>query len=374
LLALGIAVYFLWASAVAGGRVAGCGDGEDFGCGHVLRSRWSRWLGLPVALPAAALYALALGALFGIGPGRTRSVARLSWQLLAVLAVTLAGSACWFLGLQALVLQTFCGYCVTAHGCGLLLAGFVFWYGPFVRPAAGRRAGKPEALALVSLGAAAMGVLIAGQLLVVPPPPDMQVGRTVALADGAIRLDVAKHPRLGPAQAKYVLVEMFDYTCEHCRVTAGYLEEARERYGDQLAILVLVVPLNYDCNKHVRTLNPLQKHACTYARLALAVWQANPDTFPAYHSWFLKSQPSPEAARRHAAELVGAEALSRALSDGEVERQIQENVAIYAQYGGGTLPKLIYGPHTARGQPANAQQLFDYLEENVGLRALDVGR
>jgi protein-disulfide isomerase/uncharacterized membrane protein len=369
LVALVIASYFLWAAVVSGGRVAGCGDGEDSGCGHVLSSRWSRWLDLPVSLPATVLYVLALTALCGIGPGCSWRVVRPAWHLLVVLAVMLAGTACWFLGLQSLVLHSFCGYCVTAHVCGLFLSGFVFRYGPVL----GRAAGRPSGTLTVKWGLAALGMagtaaLIAGQLLVEPRSPGMQVGRTVELAGGTIRLDVANYPRLGPAGAKYVLVELFDYTCEHCRTTAGYLDEARERYGDQLAVLVLVVPLNYDCNKHVRTINPLQKHACAYARLALAVWRANPDAFAAFHAWLIEAQPSPESARQQAADAVGAEVLARALSDEAVERQIQENVAIYARFGGGLLPKLVYGPSTAKGQPANAQQLFDYLEETVGLR------
>jgi uncharacterized membrane protein len=142
-LALVIAGYFLWAAVASGGRVAGCGDGEDSGCGHVLSSRWSRWLDLPVALPATVLYALALAALFGIGPGRPGPVARRAWQLLVVLAVMLAGTACWFLGLQALLLHSFCGYCATAHVCGILLAGFVFRYSPLLGRPTGRLSGKP---------------------------------------------------------------------------------------------------------------------------------------------------------------------------------------------------------------------------------------
>jgi hypothetical protein len=57
-----------------------------------------------------------------------------------------------------------------------------------------------------------------------------------------------------------------------------------------------------------------------------------------------------------------------------LDRKIQEHIRIYARFGGGQLPKLIHGSHTVEGAPANAQQLFDFLEKKVGLHPLDVRR
>jgi protein-disulfide isomerase len=379
-LALGIVVYLLGASLLARGQVAGCGDGTEGGCGRVLASRWSEWLLMPVALPAAILYAVMLRLLFRLRPGPRSGDQRTIWQLLVVLAAVLGGAACWFLGLQVLLLQSFCGFCVAAHACGLALAGFILWYSPIPwrggrdqAPAdsAGRRATAPG---LILLGLAGMAVLMAGQLLVAPRPRDMKLVEVFGPAGGRITVDPAAHPRFGPPRAKYVVVELFDYTCPHCRLLDGYLAEARRRYGDQLTVLPLVVPLHPECNAYVDSVKPGKEHACAYARLALAVWRTKPDAFEAFHRWLLDSAPSPEAARQRAAELLGAEGLDQALADERLRDEIAANVKVYMQLGGGLLPKLIYRDHVTEGKPASARQLFDFLEDDVGLPPPGVAR
>lgn len=380
--ALGIAVYLLGVSLLAEGKVAGCGGNTDFGCAPVLSSRWSRWLDVPVLVPALLSYVLVLAALFNIRSDEVSADQRGAWQILLTMAAMLAATACWFLGLQLVVLEGFCFYCVTAHVCGLLLAGFIFIYTPI----RWRRMEDPEsagsaihpavALVLSLLGLAGTGSLIAGQILVAPPPPDMRVLEKPA-DDGAARtvvLVTADRPRIGSAQAKYVVVQLYDYTCPHCRVMDSYLAEARQRYGEQLAILPLVVPLHPGCNQYMQSLNPRKKYACTYARLALAVWRTNPGAFEKYHRLLLESTPTPEAARQRAAELLGAAELAQALADEGLARELQEHIRIYARFGGGQLPKLIHGKQIVEGEPASAQQLFKFLEEKVGLRPLGVHR
>jgi uncharacterized membrane protein len=362
--ALGVSAYLTWASFAAGGRVAGCG-GSELGCGNVLASRWSQWLGLPVALPAAVVYAVVLISLLRIDAGNRRPASGDAWRMLLFLAPVLAGSALWFLGLQALVLNSACVYCLTAHCCGLLLSGFIVRYGPFrFRQTAPATAG----VTVLLTGLAGTALLIAGQLLVAPRRPDMRVQRGLEMSALGITIDAARHPRLGPADAPYYLVMLFDYTCEHCRVTSGYLEQGRRRYGDQLAIVPLVVPYHADCNPYVETANPAHADSCTLARLALAVWRAKPAAFETYHFWLLASPRTAVAAREHAVALVGAAALDRVLSDPDLDRRIEEYVAIYGRSGGGQLPKLMHGTQTAQGEPPSAQHLFDFLESNVGLQ------
>jgi uncharacterized membrane protein/protein-disulfide isomerase len=360
-----LSIYCGFRSALA--QVAGCGDADDLGCGHALASRWSEWLRVPVALPALILYTLLLLALFAIGAEYPWFPADRAWQLLVVLAITLLGAAGWFLALQVFVVQSVCPYCVAAHACGLFLAGFVFWYRPIECRAVHSTA------ALLLLGTAGTAVLIGGQLLLEPRARDMQVQGQLVVAGGKIKLDAAHYPRLGSAQARYVLVSLYDYTCPHCRVTSGYLEQARRRYGDQLAIVPLVVPWNPRCNKHVQAWNPLHEDACDYARLALAVWQASPQQFEAFHLWLLEATRTPAAARERAEELIGAVALREALAGDLLNQQLAEHVQIYAEAGGGTLPRLLYGSHSAQGQPASAEQLFQYLERDLGIRATGGG-
>ncbi len=371
--ALVIAGYLLAVSLGSIPSVAGCGEDGVLGCDQVLSSRWSRWFDLPVVLPGIVVYALAFLALFGICSKR-RLFQSLSLLLLVVLAVPLIVMAGWFLGLQWLVIKRLCWYCAAAHACGLFVAAFVVCCGPmpwqmhFARqPDSGTGLATRTTLACLVVGLVGSATLIAGQVLVAPRPRDWQIVNIVGPAGKPITLDVRAFPRLGSPQAKYVVVEMLDYTCLHCRTMSAYLEQARKRYGSQLAILPLVVPLHPTRNRYIKTLNPRNEHASEYARLALAVWQANPGAFETFHRWLIESDHSLASAKEHAASLVGTDALDKATTLGDLDRQIQKNVEIYGQFGAGNLPLLIYDKQTARGEPANAQQLFDFLEKYVGL-------
>src|SRR5688500_7108299 len=95
------------------GHRAGCGAGH--GCESVLASRWSRWLGVPVAAPALVVYAAILLASF-----RLRRPGRGGWPLLAAATIA-AGAAAWFVVLQVRAVEALCPYCLAVHACGLLI-------------------------------------------------------------------------------------------------------------------------------------------------------------------------------------------------------------------------------------------------------------
>ncbi len=109
LIALGIAGYLSFLS-FTGGNVAGCG--ADSGCSEVLASRWSKWLGIPVSLPAAVAYAVMVGLTWG---GLHSINSRCSLQVLCLLVF---GAAAWFLGLSVFVVGKLCPYCLITHACG----------------------------------------------------------------------------------------------------------------------------------------------------------------------------------------------------------------------------------------------------------------
>jgi protein-disulfide isomerase len=200
--------------------------------------------------------------------------------------------------------------------------------------------------------------------------PAAPARRQLALVNGSAHLDVEEHPRLGPAQAPHVVALLFDYTCSSCRAMHPYLVQARQRYGAQLAVVLLPVPMDPACNPFVQTARPGHENACRYARLALAVWKVSPAAFEAFHQWLMEPAEVPALAAAHdrAAELVGAEALDRALADGELDRQLATICRVYEAAGKGLIPKLVYDRGTATGKPAHAQELFDFFEKVVGAR------
>ena len=82
LVALGVSVYLTVVVFEASGVTAGCGDGSGgLDCEHVLSSRWSKWLGLPVSAPAVGLYLTAALATVLLGPRFSAPVRRIAWSL-----------------------------------------------------------------------------------------------------------------------------------------------------------------------------------------------------------------------------------------------------------------------------------------------------
>lgn len=154
---LGISIYMSWIG-LTGSSVVGC-DGGLFNCDHVLTSRWSKFLGIPVGLPAAGLYAGLLGLLATIGFKQVGD-ASTAWRLVSLLSWTAGFAAVWFLSLQVFVLGHLCIYCVIAHTCSLAVWGIVQFSRPW-------EASVQTKNALV--GATMVGILIAGQAFGTPP-------------------------------------------------------------------------------------------------------------------------------------------------------------------------------------------------------------
>lgn len=480
LAALAISGYLAWVSFRAGNSALGCGGLPHFDCEHVLTSRWSVWLGLPISLPAAFVYATILTASLLIGPRIPGRVQRTAWAVLVSLAITAAGAAVWFSALLLFVLKEVCFYCMTVHACGLTIAGLALtriwvarrrsskgaWMSFLEAPAAGTHhqashhvdtAPSREVSLWVTSASACVGVaiLLAGQLLFPPkqyrldqlasvaqegsqttitvapddgqrskpdepagkgppgpegkepdsnspqpsqaaspeiaepePEPPIPTGSAaqktaersghsdLAIVDGELHLDPHDHPILGAADAKYIAVELFDYTCSHCRTLHKYLRAARDRYGKQFAVIVLVVPLNTDCNKYVSFTHHDQRNACRYARLALAVWRIDPEKFEEFHDWLLEAERPPEVreATKYAVRLVGqdrldAELLDARLNDASaIHQRIDDYARLYQQTGGRILPKMVAGKLLIQGQGANAQEIFGLLERALGIK------
>ena len=387
----------------------------------MLLSRWSSWIGLPVGLPAIIIYLGLFGLLFCIGPRLSPRTQRRAWATLLPLATLAAGSAAWFIGLQLFVLKSFCPYCMALHACGMALAIFVFWYAPIRwRPTDGAVA-DPIALTfrggilLILVGLVGIGVLIGGQVAIAPParklemiaipasePPKTGVQqsastgcagstdaatrptqvesatspaddpwsrpgphRRIMLAGGKATVDAYEVPILGNPGAKNVVVELFDYTCPECRSLHHRMREARERYGERLAVALLPTPMNTSCNRYAKATKSPHELACEYARLALAVWNARPAAFAQYHDWLMDTPdpPSLAEARKRASELIGREALETALGSERIDRQVEDDVRIYHLTGQNAIPTLLVKDFVLVGSPSSTDKLCESLEK-----------
>ncbi len=464
--ALAIAGHLAWVAMLTGNTV-GCGSEGLFDCGEVLSSRWSKWMGLPVSLPAAAWYASLVVTTAFVGPRVPQRVRQTAWLLSTVMMLTAGLSAMWFIGLQAFVVGKFCVYCLFVHAAGLVLAALALCYG------AATWAGRLQRGALAMLGAS---VLILGQVLVAPPPtyvvdaydneymesngdplvldlvdtvppssgadagltttnvptvdPEVEAAtattpipslspvpgesnaddaqpdasaekskttptapaavdtpataggdskttgtktaekpreRIVSFLGGRAKLDAYQRPVIGSMDAPHILVELFDYTCPHCRRLHGQLQSAHKRYGDQVAIVLLHLPLDARCNRSIGQTNAQHAQACDLTRCAIAVWRSQPAVFEQYHDWMFASPSARSAseARAEAARLIGADVLKKALDEPVIGKLISQHVSVYEQAQKGAIPKLMFPRVTLRGEPNTEADLFRLLEKEL---------
>lgn len=193
-----------------------------------------------------------------------------------------------------------------------------------------------------------------------------QTRRLVTISGNRTTLDVAQWPRLGNPKAKYVFVEMFDYTCPHCQATQPAIHGALERYGDDLAIITLPVPLDRNCNSAASESHSYHTDACEVTRLSIAVWRVNEKQFPHYHGWLFQRTRSAAEARRYAEQLVGAEALKKELEQPWAAKYIAKHVELYRRAGAGSVPKLLFPKSTLTGAVHSTETLCQIIERELG--------
>lgn len=394
---LGISGFLLYIGLSKGQQVPGCAP--DSGCSDVLNSHWSMALGLPTAFPAVVVYLCVLWAVMHIGPGASHRCQRLAWQMLVVLGAIILGAAAWFLFLQFLVLGSFCKYCLAAHGCGILLALVAFMLAP-IGPKRMLPGGVDDPLALpvgtasvlVLVGFLAVGAMATVQYTIRPKrsrivnvdsggkavirpkrsrtvnvdsdegavvsrPPE---GHWVELLDGKIGFDPFDVPTIGKPGAEATIVLLFDYACPHCRRVHKVLHNVRssEPYRHRVALVVLPLPINPDCNPFFRTLRPQFADSCERSRIALAVWRSKRDVFAEFDHWMFQTKKHRTArqARARAERLVGAEKFKQAMKDPWVDQMLKLALALHELSLGekkvhNRVPKLIMSNTYFVGEP-----------------------
>lgn len=211
----------------------------------------------------------------------------------------------------------------------------------------------------------------------VPPnSPATNKERIVKFLGGKLSLDVHKHPLLGSPDAPHIVVELISYDCEHCRKMYPLIEEARERYGDQVAILVLPVPLETDCNKLVT--NPTASHrgACWTARAACGIAKLDPPAFAKFHEFLIagKEKPPMDKIIPKSYGMVDGDAIRDLARSAELKKQVEGYIDLYSQLqaksGSRTfgLPVQILGDHVMTGSVEKTEDLFKAWEQNLGVK------
>ncbi|HTN77584.1 MAG TPA: vitamin K epoxide reductase family protein [Pirellulaceae bacterium] len=396
LIAVVLSGYLTWL-ALTGETAAGCGQGGTLDCAHVLRTRWSKWLDLPVALPALSLWLTTLLlTLFG-GRLAPLNLQRVAWFVIGVLMSAAVTTGGWFVWLQAGELQHFCVYCLTLHACAL-----VGWLLAIVA----LRHNLASLASSVLLGLLLGATVPAGQLLLPPPalyrlhtveeqafddpllltapilneqtlrlmPADAKTvtpaeERYITVLGGEAKVDVNARPHLGASDAKYVVVKLFDYACYHCRKLHHELQAVQQEYDGQLTIVLVPVPLSDKCNPLIDAKDATSPDACALAKLALIVWRLAPQKFAQFDEWLFEPETprTYEAARKEVVAWLGEELLRAAEQDPAFDWQLEQNVELFGISPAELLPQIMSGQKVLSQQVDSEAELRRLLAQEFGL-------
>ncbi len=415
--------YLAWASLTSS-AVAGCGGASVFNCDHVLHSRWSQVMSIPVSIPAIALHLVVLSMLL-LNPVSLRLQAA-RWSIVGLASLCAGAAAVWFVGLQVFSIGHLCQYCLIAHASGLILAAVSVWNLPIpthsyrwiagvavtavlglialqtfsVAPATheiieysktGDESGatakedsslfeapkgeigpqtshmqirfRNRAVQASNLFAAFLNPMMIVNYQVAADNNKVQA-RTARILN-SVNLETNAWPLLGKFDAELVFVELFDYTCEHCQRTHKAIEGARQKFGDRLAIIALPVPMDGKCNPTVKSTDASHVEACEIAKLAVAVWSVDKGKFAEFHNYLFTAKPNYATAATKANELVDTEKLKAMLVSPLPNDYVAKHVALYQRAGAGTIPKLMFPKTSSVGAIESADVIVQLIERHL---------
>lgn len=345
--------------SLSGAPMAGCGAGSA--CDSVMGSRWAWIFGrVPVALPAAALYALlGICVLFlGGNTEESRSLDRLLWRLMPLLGGCIVGAALWFAWLQAGVLHSFCVYCSTLHLLGCVAAVLIILR-------ARKEGVQPLWPFLAGLAAAAVFAVVQS---VTKPESLYDTGRTEASLPAFSEEEV---PALGDGEETLTL--LFDFQCAHCRRLHAQLPGLLELAGGQYRIVLCPVPLSSACNPYIPS-GGIDRFAgsCPLTRLALAVWYTRPDAWEPFWDELLgqgdpRAKVDPDEAENRARALLG-DGFEAAMADPRIEAYLWKVEVLFgrtstAEKSG--VPRFIHGQRWLVPETDRADELLELIRRSL---------
>jgi uncharacterized membrane protein len=201
--------------------------------------------------------------------------------------------------------------------------------------------------------------------------------RRVSFLGNTVTLDMYQHPVLGNREAKQVVLEFVSYDCSHCRQMHRIVHKALNRYGDQVAVVVLTVPADAECNKEVAAKNSITG-ACATARMAIGVATLEPTKFADFHNWLMSGKDKPPSASQAVTKaygIVGRERIKDARD--KLQKQIAQYVDLFIRIRSKTadpkkvgLPLMVVGNQILSGSQESDEKLFKIWEENLGIKPL----
>jgi len=209
-----------------------------------------------------------------------------------------------------------------------------------------------------------------------PAPPAKQ--RIVKVLGGTLSVDTYAHPIIGSPDAPHIVVEMVSYDCPHCHKMFPILEHALDRYGDQVALVIMTVPLDKDCNPHVTDPAASHQGGCQTARLAIAMSKISPSAFAKFHAFLMAGKekaPPMDQIFPKAYVLSDRDKLRKSVGSDAVNKQLDFYVELFdrlsKQHAGNKefgLPIQILGDYIMSGSTASEADVFKAWEQHLGVK------
>lgn len=291
-----------------------CNINSTWDCLGVAKSKYSKFLGVPVALWGIEFF-LACAALLVLP--RLGLLPLQRWDSLlfdaALIGLPICGLLAW---ISATRINKACLMCVTVYGVVVLMflaAGLA----GLTRPVGGARDGVGARLAglllagpreLLGLLATAKGgtaltfvaVLALSQLIWVPRLLKAESG-----PKASFKGQVTAGLTIGPASAKIQIDEFTDFQCPHCSRGHQVMMQLLQRFRGKIRMQHRDFPLDSSCNSAI----PIRKHpfACMAAIYARCAGQQ--DKYWAYEELlFVNQELLNEDTLKHLAQKVGIDA------------------------------------------------------------------
>jgi uncharacterized membrane protein/thiol-disulfide isomerase/thioredoxin len=206
--------------------------------------------------------------------------------------------------------------------------------------------------------------------------PDPGKTRLVKFLGGKLVLDIYKHPIIGSPEAPHIIIEMVSYDCPHCRKMNSMIHEALDHYGDQVALLVMPIPLDKDCNKLITDPAVTHPGACGTARMVIGLAKLDPKSFARFHDFLMSGDndkpPRMEKIIPKAYGMVPADKLRELQRGPEVAKQLESYVDLFGQLQAKSkdqkafgLPVQILGDNVVSGEVEKIDDVYKAWEENL---------
>lgn len=346
-----------------------CGIHTAVDCDSVMRSRYSEWFGVPIALLGLSFYVAVLSVVVfdsaGVRktryPFRPAAIGSTTFAIGVVVSLFLAGVSVFELG-------TLCPFCAILYAVNLLgLVSASFWAGQaphrvFRAQIQDLKASlnRWSALFILSFGMAmAIGLFAVGEQGgddVPRPEPQralpVESDATDHLDPGAYRS--ADAPGKGAVDAPVHVVEFSNFPCPFCGRLAESLDRLHAEYGEDVRIEFRHFPMDN------------QEHGHRSARAAYCADEQ--DAFWSMHDELFAHAPahSPEDLRRYA-DGVGLDrnAFDECIDSARARAYVDRDVAAAAELGIRGTPTFF-----VNGQRFQGALPYEVLEEIV-VKALD---